>query len=76
MNPELFAEVENVLETINKEHAELQERIKNMIKEYHFYHILESKCEEIAATHHPSQYFEKTHHFLCEWKHNISIKKQ
>jgi hypothetical protein len=66
MDPEVFEEVESILQTINEEHALLKERIKNMIKEYHFYHILEAKCEEIAEKQHHSQYFEKLHQFICE----------
>jgi hypothetical protein len=68
MNPEVFEEVENLLQSINAEHAELNERIKNMMRDYHFHHILEEECAKIVEVEQPSQYFEKVYLYIQEVK--------
>lgn len=63
MNLTIFAEVVQSLDAINEEHQRLQLEIKNMMKQYHIYHVLNEKCQEICVRN-PHTYFETLHHSI------------
>lgn len=57
MDSELFSEVSQSLKILNEEHRKLHTTIKDMMLEYHLYHILKEHCEYAAITS-PQTYFE------------------
>ena len=64
MDLTIFKEVTQILDALNEEHNQLKDDIKNMIAQYHMYHILADKCEEIAKVVSPQNYFETLYHSI------------
>jgi hypothetical protein len=65
MDLSIFNEVSESLKILNEQHRTLHTVIKDMISEYHMYHILSEKCEKIAnAT--PQLYFENIYKELSK----------
>lgn len=71
MELSLFDEVSNSLKALNEQHRIIHTTIKDMIAEYHLYHILKEKCEEVALTS-PSNYFETIYHNIKIWSQNCA----
>ena len=63
MDLTIFKEVTQILDALNEEHNQLKDDIKNMISQYHMYHILSDKCVQIA-TNTPKTYFETLYHSI------------
>ncbi len=57
MDSSVFNEVSQILKKINEQHRVLHTTIKDMMNEYHYYHILEEECAKIAIEN-PHTYFE------------------
>jgi hypothetical protein len=59
-------ELEELMEIIakfNSQCLQINSQFEKIRQEYHFYHILEDKTKEIAATN-PTKYFEELYHFF------------
>ncbi len=59
----IFNEVSESLKMLNEQHRILHTTIKDMMSEYHTYHILSEKCEEVAVVS-PYNYFENIYKLL------------